>query len=160
MDSRIAEDYLANHVLSRWVSSTPKLVPKGDLPPKARITAERENKELVREHRERARDAWRHVRKPLLKGSPDRHDVRVRALCQEILWRGEVTDKLELDVCMVLGSASDVRATHLAALAYERGAAGALSYDTAARLMRRAMQAGHDGAIMWVRFARCSGRMA
>lgn len=104
--------------------------------------------------------AWRHVRKPLLRGSLDRRDVRVCALCQEILWRGEVTDKLELDVCLVLGSAGDAHATYLASLAYERGAAGVLSYDTAARLMRRAMRAGHHGAIMWVRFACRSGRVA
>ncbi len=84
-------------------------------------------------------------------------DPRIGALCDEILWRGEVTNALELDVCLVLGSLGDAHATYLAAKAYESGRGGVLSLDTAARLMYRAMRAGHHDAIMWVRFARCSG---
>lgn len=160
MGSHMAEDYLADHVLSHRVASTPELEPTDGLAPKARLAAERRNRKLVHEHRERARDAWRHVRGALLRGSLDRRDARARALCQEILWRGEAKDALELDVCMVLGTCGDAHATYLAALAYEHGTAGALSYDVAARLMRRAMRAGHHDALMWVRFARRSGRVA
>lgn len=160
MGSRMAEDYLANHALSSWVARTPELASTDGLAPKARLSAERENAKLVHEHRERARDAWRYVRSPLLRGSLSRRDPRVRALCQEIVWRGEVTDALELDVCMALGTLGDAHATYLAALAYERGAAGVLSYDVAARLMKCAMRAGHHDALMWVRFARRSGRVA
>lgn len=161
MGSHMAEDFLANHALSRWVASTPKPVPTDGLAPKARRTAEREYGRLVREHREQARNTWRHVRRPLLRGTlSERGDVRVRALCREILWHGDVNDDLELDVCMVLGARGNAHATYLAALAYEKGAAGVLSYDTAARLMYRAMRAGHHDALMWVRFARRSGRIA
>lgn len=159
MGSHMAEDYLADHTLSRWEG--PKLVEVNGLVGKERRIAERENAERVADHREATRRAWRYLRGPILRRAVTEADFpAIRAIYDEIVWRGRVTDPVELDCCMVLGSLGDAQATYLAALAYENGDAGVLSYDVATRLMYRAMRAGHHDALMWVRFARRAGRVA
>ncbi len=64
MGSRMAEDYLADRALRSWSESTPEPADIEGLSPKARLAAEREHGRLLCEHRERARDAWRHLRNP------------------------------------------------------------------------------------------------
>lgn len=159
MGSRRAENYLARHLLSRW--DGPELVDVDGLVGKERRVAERENAKRVADHREATRRAWRYLRGPILRRVVCERDFpAIRAVYDEIVWRGRVTDALELDCCMVMGSAGDAHATYLAALAYERGDGGVLCFDVAARLMCRAMRMGHHDALMWVRFARREGRVA
>ncbi|MDO4798313.1 MAG: hypothetical protein Q4A01_09895 [Coriobacteriales bacterium] len=159
MGSHRAENYLARHLLSGWEG--PELAETEGLTGRALRLAERENAERLADHRERTRGDWRYLRGPILRGSVTEADYpAIRTVYNEIVWRGRVTDALELDCCMVMGSVGDAHATYLAALAYECGDGGALCFDVAARLMCRAMRMGHHDAFMWVRFARREGLVA
>lgn len=159
MGSCRAESYLARHLLSGWEG--PELAETEGLAGRALRLAERENAERLTGHRERTRGYWRYLRGPILRGSVTEAEYpAIRAVYDEIVWRGRVTDALELDCCMVIGSAGNAHATYLAALAYESGDGGTLCLDVAARLMRRSMSMGHHDALMWVRFARREGLVA
>ena len=159
MGSHRAENHLARYRLSHWEG--PRLAPTDGLDGRDRRRVERDNAERVREHRNETRRVWKYLRGPILRGAvteathPALHDVY-----QEIMWRGRVTDDVELDCCMVFGTLGHAHATYLAALAYESGSGGVQSFEVAVRLMYRAMRAGHHDAIVWVRFARRSGRVA
>ena len=156
--SHRAEDYLARHLLTTW--QAPSLVDESGLSGKAARKARQENERRVLAHREGARRAWRYMRGPILRGTVSRNShPTMRDAFRDIMWRGEVTDAVELDCCMVFGARGDAHATYLAALAYEQGRGGVMSHDVACRLMARAMRSGYHDAIVWVRFARRSGRM-
>lgn len=157
MGSLMAEDLLAEYEISRWEPL--ELAATDGLSGKALRAAKSENRKRAANRHVQALEAWRHLRSPLLRGSLSASLPAVREICGEIVRHDEVSDPLGLDVCLVLGTLGDAHATYLAALAYERGAGGVLSYDVAERLMRRAMRAGHHDALMWVRFARHSGRV-
>ncbi len=156
--SHRAEDYIARHLLSSW--QAPELVNASAFTGKAAKKVRRENERRVLAHREGTRRAWQYLRGPILRGAvtQDSHPT-LRDVFHDVVWRGEVTDAVELDCCMVLGARGDARATYLAALAYEQGRGGVLCHEVACRLMARAMRMGYHDAIVWVRFERRSGRM-
>lgn len=160
--SHRAEDYIARHHLSRW--DEPAAMPTGEelagLSPKERRRAENGRRAEMLERRNRARELW-----PRLRGPVGRRSVTaegypsLRRYWRDVMWRGEVTDELELDVCATFAAVGDAHATYLLAMAYAEGRGGVLSEEVAARLMARAMRMGHHDALVWVRLARRSGRM-
>lgn len=159
--SHRAEDYIDRHYLARW--GEPEAAPTDEelavLSPKERRRAERERGAELLERRNRARELW-----PRLRGPVERRSVTagscpsLRQFWRDVMWRNEITDALELDVCATFASAGDAHATYLLALAYADGRLGVLSDEVAARLMARAMRMGHHDALVWVRLARRSSR--
>ncbi|MDO4798871.1 MAG: hypothetical protein Q4A01_12735 [Coriobacteriales bacterium] len=160
--SHRAEDYIARHHLARWGKNEGTLTTDelASLSPKERRRAECERRAEQLERRNLARELWPRLRGPIGRRSVTAKEYpSLRQFWRDIMWRGEVTDELELDVCATFAAAGDAHATYLLATAYATGRGGVLSEDVAARLMVRAMRMGHHDAFMWVRFARKSGRM-
>lgn len=160
--SHRAEDYIARHHLASW--GKPKAEPTSEelanLSPKERRRAEREYKAELLERRNRARKLWPYLRGPVTRRSVTSESYpSLRQFWRDVMWRDEVTDELEFDVCATFVAVGDAHATYLLAMAYAKGRCGVLSEEVAARLMARAMRMGHHDALVWVRLARRAGLM-